>query len=454
MPIISRNPANEEILATFEEITPAQVQEKLGLAQTAYTYWKSSSFETRSELMMKLGLLFREKRDMLATIISSEMGMPINQAVAEVEKSALVIEFYAQNAPKFLQPETIDVGAKENYVSFDPLGVILCVAPWNFPLYLALRPAIPAIMAGNVIVLKHASNVPQCSLILHELFKEAGFPEGVFQSLLIGSAQVEAIIRDERVVMATLIGSENAGSKIASQAGSVIKKTVMELGGSDPFIVLGDADIDKAVRAFVGSRYRNAGQSCNAAKRLLLDEKIADEFTQKLLVELEKEVIGDQLDPKTTMGPLASEGSLKEVATQVEESVKMGAKILVGGKRHGHKGYFYEPTVLTNVMKGMPVYDQEVFAPVAPIIIFKTVEEAVVIANDSKLGLGASLWTADYDLAKKLIPKIEAGNVFINSAVRSDPNLPYGGIKKSGFGREFGEYGIKEFVNIKTVVVR
>jgi succinate-semialdehyde dehydrogenase/glutarate-semialdehyde dehydrogenase len=454
MPIISRNPATEEILATFEEITPAQVQEKLATAQTAYKYWKSSTFESRSELMMKLGLLFREKRDMLAAIISSEMGMPINQAVAEVEKSALVIEFYAQNTPKFLAPETIDVGAKENYVSFEPLGVILCVAPWNFPLYLALRPAIPAIMAGNVVVLKHASNVPQCSLILHELFKEAGFPEGVFQSLLIGSGQVEAIIKDERVVLATLIGSENAGSKIASQAGSVIKKTVMELGGSDPFIVLGDADIDKAVAAFVGSRYRNAGQSCNAAKRLLLDEKIADLFTQKLLTELEKEVIGDQLDPKTTMGPLAGESSLKEITAQVEESVKMGAKILVGGKRHGHKGYFYEPTVLTNIMKGMPVYDQEVFGPVTPVITFKTVEEAIEIANDSRLGLGASFWTADYDLAKKVIPMLEAGNVFINSAVRSDPNLPYGGIKKSGFGREFGEYGIKEFVNIKTVVVR
>lgn len=305
-----------------------------------------------------------------------------------------------------------------------------------------------------MVVLKHASNVPQCSLILHELFKEAGFPEGVFQSLLIGSGQVEAIIKDDRVVMATLIGSENAGSKIASQAGSVIKKTVMELGGSDPFIVLGDADIDKAVLAFVGSRYRNAGQSCNAAKRLLLDESIADEFTQKLLTELEKEVIGDQLDPKTSMGPLASEGSLKEITSQVEESVKMGAKVLVGGKRHGHKGYFYEPTVLGNVLKGMPVYDQEVFGPVAPIITFKTVEEAIEIANDSRLGLGACVWTADYDLAKKLIPMLEAGNVFINSAVRSDPNLPYGGIKKSGFGREFGEYGIKEFVNIKTVMVR
>ena len=454
MPIISRNPYTEEVLATFDELTASQVQTKLEIAQTGYKFWKSTSFETRSEPMMKLGLLFREKRDMLAAIISQEMGMPISQAMAEVEKCAAVIEFYASNTAKFLEPEIVDVGAKENYISFEPLGVILCVAPWNFPLYLALRPAIPAIMAGNTIVLKHASNVPQCSLILQEFFDQAGFPVGVFQSLLIGSSQVEAIIKDERVVMATLIGSENAGSKIGSQAGSVIKKTVMELGGSDPFIVLNDADVDKAVVAGLSSRFRNSGQSCNAAKRFVLQSGIAAEFVEKMLAGLKNEVIGDPSDTKTTVGPLASQAAMDEISTQVSKSVEMGAKVLAGGKRHGHKGYIYEPTVLGNVLKGMPVYEQEVFGPVAPMIVVESVAEAIEVANDSKLGLGASLWTNDYELAKTLIPKIEAGNVFVNGAVRSDPKLPYGGIKKSGFGREFADYGLKEFVNIKTVVIR
>jgi succinate-semialdehyde dehydrogenase/glutarate-semialdehyde dehydrogenase len=454
MAILSQNPYTEEILATFDEITPAQVQTKLETAKIAYGYWKYTSFDARAKLMMKLGLLFREKRDILAAIISHEMGMPVSQAMAEVEKSALVIEFYASNTQKFLTPEIIDVGAKENYISFEPLGTILSVAPWNFPLYLALRPVIPAIMAGNTVVLKHASNVPQCSLILQELFDQAGFPVGVFQSLLIGSGQIESIIKDDRIAMVTLIGSENAGSQIASQAGSVIKKTVMELGGSDPFIVLNDADIDKAVAAGLGSRFRNSGQSCNAAKRFILQSGIATEFVSKLIQGLKSEVIGDPLDIKTTIGPLASKNALKEIQEQVSKSVEMGAKILIGGKRHGNKGYIYEPTILGNVLKGMPVYEQEVFGPVAPIMIVESVDDAIEVANDSRLGLGASLWTQNYELAKSLISKIEAGNVFINGAVRSDPNLPYGGIKKSGFGREFGEYGIKEFVNIKTVVIR
>lgn len=454
MPIISRNPYTEEVLATFDELSLAEIQNKLDIAQTGYDYWKTCGFETRAKLMTQLSLLFREKREMLAAIITQEMGMPISQAMAEVEKCAVVIEFYASNTADFLAPEVVDVGAKENYISFEPLGVILCVAPWNFPLYLALRPVIPAIMAGNTVLLKHASNVPQCGLILQDFFDQAGFPKGVFQNLLIGSGAVESIIKHESVVLVTLIGSENAGSKIGSQAGSVIKKTVMELGGSDPFIVLNDADVDKAVTAGLGSRFRNSGQSCNAAKRFVLQSGIATEFVEKLLIGLKSEIIGDPMEAKTTVGPLASKGALDEISEQVAKSVEMGAKVLAGGKRRGDKGYIYEPTVLGNVTKGMPVYDQEVFGPVAPIMVVETVDEAVAIANDSKLGLGASLWTSNYELAKSLIPKLEAGNVFVNGAVRSDPKLPYGGIKKSGFGREFGDYGLKEFVNIKTVVIR
>jgi len=455
MPIISQNPANKAVLNSYDELSDSQIQTKLEVSAEAFSGWKSLPIPQRAKYMMKLSLVMRNGRNHFASLISLEMGCPISQASSEIEKCAYIAEIFAGDAERMLENETVKLDAKEAYISFEPLGPILHIAPWNYPFYLALRPAIPAIMAGNTILMKHASNVPQCSLALEAIFLEAGFPAGVFQSLLVGGRRVEPLIRDSRVKMVTIIGSEYAGSQVAAQAGSEIKKTILELGGSDPFIVLEDADIDKAVAGAVQSRLRNCGQSCNAAKRFIVMEKVAQEFTEKLKLAFEKEILGDPMEEKTTMGPLATEASLQDIQRQVDESVKLGAKVVIGGGQpENSEGYYYLPTILTNITKEMPVYSEEVFGPVAPIIVVQSLMEAIMVANDSSLGLGSSVWTADYTLAKKIIPQIEAGNVYVNSIVRGDPKLPYGGIKKSGYGREFGEYGIKEFVNIKSVVVK
>ena len=455
MPIISQNPANKAVLNSYDELSDSQIQTKLEVSAEAFSGWKSLPIPQRAKYMMQLSLVMRNGRNHFASLISLEMGCPISQASSEIEKCAYIAEIFAGDTERMLENETVKLDAKEAYISFEPLGPILHIAPWNYPFYLALRPAIPAIMAGNTILMKHASNVPQCSLALEAIFLEAGFPAGVFQSLLVGGRRVEPLIRDSRVKMVTIIGSEYAGSQVAAQAGSEIKKTILELGGSDPFIVLEDADIDKAVAGAVQSRLRNCGQSCNAAKRFIVMEKVAQEFTEKLKLAFEKELLGDPMEEKTTMGPLATEASLQDIQRQVDESVKLGAKVVIGGGQpENSEGYYYLPTILTNITKEMPVYSEEVFGPVAPIIVVQSLMEAIMVANDSSLGLGSSVWTADYTLAKKIIPQIEAGNVYVNSIVRGDPKLPYGGIKKSGYGREFGEYGIKEFVNIKSVVVK
>jgi len=455
MPIISQNPANKAVLNSYDELSDSQIQTKLEVSAEAFSGWKSLPIPQRAKYMMQLSLVMRNGRNHFASLISLEMGCPISQASSEIEKCAYIAEIFAGDTERMLENETVNLDAKEAYISFEPLGPILHIAPWNYPFYLALRPAIPAIMAGNTILMKHASNVPQCSLALEAIFLEAGFPAGVFQSLLVGGRRVEPLIRDSRVKMVTIIGSEYAGSQVAAQAGSEIKKTILELGGSDPFIVLEDADIDKAVAGAVQSRLRNCGQSCNAAKRFIVMEKVAQEFTEKLKLAFEKEILGDPMEEKTTMGPLATEASLQDIQRQVDESVKLGAKVVIGGGQpENSEGYYYLPTILTNITKEMPVYSEEVFGPVAPIIVVQSLMEAIMVANDSSLGLGSSVWTADYTLAKKIIPQIEAGNVYVNSIVRGDPKLPYGGIKKSGYGREFGEYGIKEFVNIKSVVVK
>jgi len=455
MPIISQNPANKAVLNSYDELSDSQIQTKLEVSAEAFLGWKSLPIPQRAKYMMQLSLVMRNGRNHFASLISLEMGCPISQASSEIEKCAYIAEIFAGDTERMLENETVKLDAKEAYISFEPLGPILHIAPWNYPFYLALRPAIPAIMAGNTILMKHASNVPQCSLALEAIFLEAGFPAGVFQSLLVGGRRVEPLVRDSRVKMVTIIGSEYAGSQVAAQAGSEIKKTILELGGSDPFIVLEDADIDKAVAGAVQSRLRNCGQSCNAAKRFIVMEKVAQEFTEKLKLAFEKELLGDPMEEKTTMGPLATEASLQDIQRQVDESVKLGAKVVIGGGQpENSEGYYYLPTILTNITKEMPVYSEEVFGPVAPIIVVQSLMEAIMVANDSSLGLGSSVWTADYTLAKKIIPQIEAGNVYVNSIVRGDPKLPYGGIKKSGYGREFGEYGIKEFVNIKSVVVK
>jgi succinate-semialdehyde dehydrogenase/glutarate-semialdehyde dehydrogenase len=457
MPLISQNPATTEVLMTIETDSSQEVEQKLVQAKHAFYSWSRSSFEDRSKLMMNLSVIFRQKRSHLASLITLEMGCPISQSLAEIEKCAIICEYFALNSEEFLKHESIPFDAHSAYISFEPLGTLLHIAPWNYPFYLALRPAIPAIMAGNTVLMKHASNVPQCSQILEAIFEEAGFAKGVFQSLLVGSRQIADIIKNERVQIVSVIGSERAGSEVAKVAGESIKKTILELGGSDPFIVCSDADIDKAVVGAVQSRLRNCGQSCNAAKRFIIHTDVCQEFTEKLKLAFEAEIMGDPMDHTTTLGPLATEKSLQEITSQVERSVKMGAQIVTGGKacKLEHlSGYYYLPTILSHVHPDMPVFTEEVFGPVAPIVTFSNTEEAIRLANLSSLGLGASVWTKNLDLAKTIIPRIESGNVYVNSIVRGDPKLPYGGIKKSGYGREFGELGIKEFVNIKSVVIK
>jgi succinate-semialdehyde dehydrogenase / glutarate-semialdehyde dehydrogenase len=447
------NPYTEIVEQTFSEISDQEVKVRLQKVHTTYQTWKLTTLETRIKLMMKLAEVLKQDRQAYGALITTEMGCPISQTIAEIEKSAIIAELMGQQAKEFLQPKHIKTDATESYISYEPLGIVFHIAPWNYPFYLALRPVIAAILAGNCVVLKHASNVPQTALALEEVFKKAGFPDGVFETLLISSSQTEAIINDDRVVMVTLIGSDKAGAAVGALAGKAIKKTVMELGGSDPMIVCADADIDEVVKAAAYSRLRNSGQSCNAAKRFIVHQSVYDEFVTKLKEEFETEVIGNPMEKATTFGPMATESSIVDLQLQVDNSVKMGAKLVLGGSRLEKTGYYYPPTIVTNVTTEMPIMSEEVFGPVAPVYSFNTVDEAIEVANNSPYGLGASIWTKDVEFGKTILPKIEAGNVYLNRVVRGNPKLPFGGIKKTGFGREFGEHGLYEFVNIKSVVV-
>lgn len=452
--LISRNPFTEEILGTFEELTDVELENKIQLSFEVYSKWKNTTLHERKSLIKNLSnLLIQKKRD-LGQLITLEMGRPILDSISEIEKCAKICEYYLQNIDQILKPEIVKTSASESYVIYEPIGPILAVMPWNFPFSQVLRFAIPAVLSGNVGLLKHASNVPQCAIAIEELFEEAGLPSGVFQNLLISSGRVEKIIRDDRIKGVTLTGSEKAGSSVASIAGSEIKKTVMELGGSDPFIVLPDADLDLTVKSAVESRLKNTGQACNAAKRFVVLKDIANTFVQKLIETFESLTIGDPMDENTQIGPLATESGLQEIENQVEKSVSLGARVLAGGKRALTKGYFYEPTVLLNVKKGMPAYEEELFGPVASVIVVDSIDEAINVANDSRFGLGSSIWTRNTGLAKEMAMKIEAGSVFINQPFSSHPELPFGGVKKSGYGREFGFYGPREFLNVKSVWVR
>ena len=455
MAIQTKNPATEEVLKNFTEITEEELEQKISQAEVSFLSWKETSFEDRAKLLNNHAIYLREHVEELAILASIEMGKTKKSAMMELEKCASVCEYYAQNAKNILANEKINSSASENYISFEPLGVVLAVMPWNFPFWQVYRFIAPALMAGNVGLLKHASNVPQCAEAIERAFLETGFPKGIFQNLFINSSRVEKVIRDPRVMAVTLTGSEKAGKSVASIAGDEIKKVVLELGGSDPFIVLADADIEQASEdAMIGRMQNNAGQSCISAKRFIVDEKVAKEFTTLLVSKFEKLVVGDPLQADTSVGPLATEQGLKEIERQVNESVEKGAQVLYGGKRFGDKGYFYMPTVLGSVVKGMPVYDEEVFGPIAPIIIVKDEMQALKIANDTPFGLGSTIYTKDIEKAKILALKIEAGNVFINGFVRSDPRVPFGGIKHSGYGRELSSYGIKEFVNIKNIWIK
>jgi len=451
MSIKSINPYNQGLLNEFEEYSNSKLEHAIDLAENTFAYWKHTTFAERSKLMLTCSNLLEERIDSLARIITLEMGKVILESRAEVQKCAWVCRYYAEHAERFLSDEPLPLKEADSYIAYDPLGVILAIMPWNFPLWQVFRFAAPGIMAGNVGLLKHASNVPQCAIEIEKLFIDAGFPEGIFQSLLIGSSKVNKIIDDPRIRAVTLTGSDIAGRKVAERAGKNLKKLVLELGGSDPFIVLQDADITKAVDTAVKARMINCGQSCIAAKRFILEKNIADEFISGFQNKMMTLSWGDPLKEDTDYGPLAREDLLIELGHQVSTSVQLGAKVILGGKRINHAGNFFQPTILTNVRSGMPGFNQELFGPVASMITVNDRDEAVEVANKSRFGLAASLWTRDLENAKKIARKIEAGAVFINSMVASHPEVPFGGIKDSGYGRELSYLGIREFMNAKSV---
>lgn len=454
MPYVSRNPATGELLEEIAEITDAELEKKLALAHETARQWRTTAYAERSMLLKNAASYMRAQANELGMLMTREMGKTINAAKLEIEKCAACCEYYADQGPVFLRNEPIVLGAAESYAAFEPLGVVLAVMPWNFPFWQVIRFAAPALMAGNVGVLKHASNVPRCAEALENIFIEAGFPRGAFQNVLIGSARVESVIRDPRIAAVTLTGSEKAGVSVARIAGEEIKKVVLELGGSDPFIVFNDADIDKACDAATAARLQNnAGQSCVAAKRFFVHESVQQAFVEGVRERFMRLIVGDPALPETTFGPLSSEQSLRDIERQVSVSVEKGAEVVLGAKRWGNTGFFFEPTILNRVTKGMPVFDEEVFGPVMPIISFKNDDEVLAMANDSAYGLGATIFTLNQERIKRFVSDLEAGTVFVNGAIKSDPRAPFGGIKKSGYGRELSHYGLKEFVNIKTVVI-
>ncbi len=454
MGIATINPATGETVKTFTPLTDAEIDNALALADRAFKDYRRVSFEQRSQWMQNAANLLEENAETYAKIMTLEMGKPITSAIAEVKKSASVCRYYAENAAQFLADVPAESDASNSFIAYEPLGAILAVMPWNFPFWQVFRFAAPALMAGNVGLLKHASNVPQCALAIAEIFQNAGFPEGVFQTLLVGSNKVAQIITDDRVKAGTLTGSEPAGASLASLAGQNIKKTVLELGGSDPFIVLETADINAAVEAAVIARMLNNGQSCIAAKRFILMSDIADEFENRLAEKFTALKIGDPMLADTEVGPLATPDILTELHQQVQICVEAGAKVLTGGQLLEQPGNFYPPTILTQIPDGTPAYSEEFFGPVALIFRVNSLDEAITLANSTIFGLGASAWTTNPAEQERLIRELEAGAVFINGLVKSDPRLPFGGIKRSGYGRELSIQGIHEFVNIKTVWIK
>ena len=454
MPIATINPATGETIKTFEALESQQLEQKLQRAAETFRNCRHTSFADRSAWMVRAAEILEAEKSDFARMMTIEMGKPIKGAIGEAEKCAWVCRYYAENAEQHLKDQLVETDAARSYVHFQPLGPVLAVMPWNFPFWQVFRFAAPALMAGNTGLLKHASNVPQCALAIEDIFRRAGFPEGAFQTLLIGVDAVQRVIEDPRVVAATLTGSEGAGRSVASIAGKQIKKTVLELGGSDPFIVMPSADCRAAAQTAVRSRTINNGQSCIAAKRFIVAAEIYDQFEREFVEEMKSLRVGDPLEESTDIGPLATEQILKDIDEQVKTSVAAGAVILTGGKKLNRPGNFYAPTVLANIPKHSPAYKDEVFGPVAMLFRVKNIDEAIAVANDTTFGLGASAWTNDAGEKARFVEEIEAGCVFINAMVASDPRLPFGGIKNSGYGRELSEFGIREFVNVKMVWVK
>jgi succinate-semialdehyde dehydrogenase / glutarate-semialdehyde dehydrogenase len=451
--IESVNPATGERVASFEEADTEAIERALARADSAFGAWRERPVAERAELFGALATTLRENAEELAGLVTLEMGKILGESRAEVEKSAIFCDYIAEHGAELLEPRTIAGGNDENYVRFEPLGAILAVMPWNFPYVQVFRFAPAALTAGNVALLKHASNVPQCALAIERMFIEAGFPEGVFQTLLVGPGAVEGIIADRRVRGVTLTGSDLAGSKVAAVAGRELKTAVMELGGSDAFVVLDDADVDLAVAEGTRARNINAGQACISAKRFIVTEAVADEFEAKLAASVGALVVGDPTDPATQVGPLARPDLVDTLREQVSDSLAAGAEALVGGFDHEGPGAFVDPLVLTGVEPGMRVFREETFGPVAAVVRVADEAAAIKAANDSDFGLGASIFSRDVERAKRVAAQVEAGMIFINTIVVSDPRLPFGGVKRSGFGRELGEWGVHEFVDVKSVAV-
>jgi succinate-semialdehyde dehydrogenase / glutarate-semialdehyde dehydrogenase len=451
MAIATINPSTGETVASFEELTKNQIDTKLQLAADTFQTHKRTSFADRARKMTRAADILETEKHEFGRLMTIEMGKPLKAAISEAEKCAWVCRYYAETAERHLADQEVKTDAKQSYVRFQPLGPVLAVMPWNFPFWQVFRFAAPALMAGNVGLLKHASNVPQCALAIEDIFRRAGFPDGAFQTLLIGSDKVEGILRDSRVVAATLTGSEPAGSSVASIAGKEIKKTVLELGGSDPFIVMPSANLKEAITTAVKARTINNGQSCIAAKRFIVVSAIYDEFERGFVDEMKSLVVGDPIEEKTDIGPLATPQIVKDLEEQVKKAVAAGARVLTGGNRLDRAGNFYEPTVLVDVDPSTPVSCEEIFGPVAMLFRVDNIDEAIRLANATTFGLGSAAWTNNPEEQQRFINELEAGSVFINGMVASDPRLPFGGVKHSGYGRELAEFGIREFVNIKTV---
>lgn len=445
------NPATEQRIASYDLHTPAQVGQKLANAAKAQKNWALKPVEERASLLLSLAAVLRRNSAAYALLITREMGKPITEAEAEIEKSAVTCEFYAKTAPVFLADTPVASNASDSRVVFDPLGVVLAIMPWNYPFWQFIRFAAPALAAGNGALLKHANNVPGCALALEQAFQEAGTPDGLVATLLIEASDVAAVLADERIAAVTLTGSTAVGKLVAAQAGQLMKKQVLELGGSDPFVVLADADIPAAAKAAVKARFSNTGQSCISSKRFIVDASVADQFVAAFCEAATTLKTGNPEDRDTTIGPMARANLRDDIHAQVEKSLQEGARLLLGGKPVAGPGYFYEPTVLDHVTPDMTAATEETFGPVAAIIRAADTEDAIRIANATEFGLGAALWTSDLSAAETLVRRIEAGAVFVNGMVASDARLPFGGIKQSGYGRELGEFGIREFTNIKTL---
>ena len=449
----SINPATEELFAEFKEINLSSTEEIIEESSDSQRKWAAVDISKRTKIISKISDFVRNNKEVFAEIITNEMGKPISESIAEVEKCAWLCDYYVENGSKFLAEQSISSDADKSFVSFEPLGVILGVMPWNFPFWQVFRFAVPAIIAGNSVLVKHAPNVQASAVAIEKIFHDCGIPKDLFRILMIDVDIIPNIISNKHVKAVSLTGSELAGSKVAECSGKNLKKTVLELGGSDAFIVLSDADLPKCIDSAVKGRMLNNGQSCIAAKRFIVHEDVYDEFIAGLQKTIESLIIGDPMLSETQVGPLAREDILNKIENQVKESIKLGAELVSGGKRVGESGYYYAPTILTNISQSMPVYNQETFGPVFSVFKFNDIDKMVELANDTDFGLGGSVWSKNKDKALSVARRIETGAVFINDFTKSDPRLPFGGVKNSGYGRELSEFGIKEFVNVKTIAV-